>query len=188
VELMAFNVRKAAQVAAFLIQERGGTADIIEVVKLAYLADRRFMELYDLPILYDDFYSMEHGPVDSVTYNYLKGEARNERHIWNYYLKDREKNTIALTHDLSLDDFDELSNAEIYVLKEISEQFARYRRFELVDYVHKHCPEWEDVGPGTSQYLPYDRVFQALEKENSEGLSERVVELRHLQGALARAR
>lgn len=48
---MSFNVRKAAQVIAFLARERGGSINYITVVKLAYLADRRFLELYDLPIL-----------------------------------------------------------------------------------------------------------------------------------------
>jgi hypothetical protein len=62
-------------------REAGGSIDLITAVKMAYLADRRFMELRDLPILNDDRVSMEHGPVDSETYNYIRGEGGASRYM-----------------------------------------------------------------------------------------------------------
>lgn len=86
---MAFKVRKAAQVVAFFARERDGSIDVIDAVKLAYLADREFMDQYGLTILNDDFYAMEQGPVGSMTYDLIKGKGLpEERAEWNVYLSD----------------------------------------------------------------------------------------------------
>jgi uncharacterized phage-associated protein len=183
---MAFNVRKAAQAVALLVQKQGDNADHIKTMKLVYLADRRFLELYDLPILNDDFCSMEHGPVDSETYDYVKGNGK-DRQTWQKYIKARQGNIVRLAHKFGDDDFDELSRAEISVLNEIFERFKDLKPFELVDYVHKNCAEWEDVGK-TSKYLPYERVFNALGKKNSNQLTDYVYEIRNLNAAHADAR
>jgi uncharacterized phage-associated protein len=135
--IVAFNVPKAAQVIGYLARERGGSIDFITVVELAYLSDRRALELYDLPILNDEFVSMEHGPVDSATYNYLKGRGRRDADTWNSYVKTiAEKNEVILVRDLSEDDFNELSDAEAKILSEIAAKYKGMRPFELVDFVH----------------------------------------------------
>lgn len=185
---MAFNVRKAAQVIAYLARERGGSINFITVVKLAYLSDRRALELYDLPILNDEFVSMEHGPVDSATYNYLKGRGGRDADTWNSYVKTvADKNEVILARDLSEDDFDELSDAEAKILNEIAAKYKGMRPFELVDFVHKNCAEWENVGQ-TSKPLSYERVFTALGKKNIQALSDHIAEYRNLSDAVAAAR
>jgi uncharacterized phage-associated protein len=181
---MAINVRKAAQVVAFLIKERGGKTDIIDAVKLAYLADRNFMKLYDVPILNDDFYSMEHGPVDSTTYDYIKGGGR-EREIWERYIS-RTENDLTLSPRALEDNFNQLSEAELEVLAATRKEFAGVKSFKLVEWIHKNCEEWENPGK-TSIHLSYERVFRALGKRNSEELAERINEIRNLEEALAKA-
>jgi uncharacterized phage-associated protein len=69
---VGFNPRKAAQAVAFLIRGRGGRTDIMDIIKLVYLSDREFLARYDRPILFDDFFCLDHGPVDSVTYDAIK--------------------------------------------------------------------------------------------------------------------
>jgi uncharacterized phage-associated protein len=185
---VAFNVRKAAQVIAYLARERGGSINFITVVKLAYLSDRRALELYDLPILNDEFVSMEHGPVNSTTYNYLKGRGRRDADIWSSYVETiSEINEVTLVRDRVEDDFDELSDAEAKILKEVAAKYKGMRPFELVDYVHKNCAEWENVGQ-TSKPLPYERVFSALGKKNIEALSDHITEYRNLSDAVNVAR
>ena len=184
---MGFNVKKAAQVIAFLARERGGAINFITVVKLAYLADRRFLDLHDLPILNDDFVSMEHGPVNSTTYNYLKGEGRDQK-IWDSYVKTVKKDkTVKLARELRDEDFDELSRAETRVLAETSKRYEGLQPFDLVDLVHKTCAEWEDVGK-TSRPLSYERVFNALGRKNSNDLADHVNELRYLEHSFAKAK
>src|SRR6266480_1606796 len=46
-----FNVRKAAQMAAFFAKQEGGTINVLKLVKLVYLANRAAMEKYDFPLV-----------------------------------------------------------------------------------------------------------------------------------------
>jgi uncharacterized phage-associated protein len=188
---VAFNVRKAAQVVAFLTRERGGSINYISAVKLAYLADRRFLELYDLPILNDELVSMEHGPVDSQTYDFIKGKGPGHlRRVWERYVQTKKKeNLVVLARNLKDDDFSELSEAEVKTLKHVLKEFERYKDdpWALVDWIHKNCKEWENVGR-TSKYLPYERVFNAIGKKNANELTDRVFEFKNLQEAHSEAR
>ena len=72
---VGYDVRKAAQVVAFLIRQQGGTADMIKTIKLAYLADRQFLDRYGRPILNDDLYCLDHGPIGSTTLNYIQRQC-----------------------------------------------------------------------------------------------------------------
>jgi hypothetical protein len=164
---VGYSVRKAAQVIAFLLCEQGGTADLIKTVKLAYLADRRFLDLYGRPILNDDLYCLDHGPIDSTTLDYIKGNISSgqNRALWGEYVSPVDP----ITHQLSVtkDDiyFGELSEAEEQVLRGVAEQFNGMKPFELVDWIHERCREW--VNPrGTSTYLSYAEVFKALGKDH----------------------
>ena len=49
--LPGYDVRKAAQVAAFFAIKAGGKINKLRLVKLIYLADRQFMIRYDEPML-----------------------------------------------------------------------------------------------------------------------------------------
>jgi uncharacterized phage-associated protein len=182
---VGYNVRKAAQALSLLVREQGDNADHIKTVKIIYLADRRFMELYDLPILNDDFVSMEHGPVPSRTYNFMRGIGNQEAlKAWGQYIKPRQGNTVRLAAKVEDSGLSELSRAEIRVLKETVEKYKKYAPFDLVEYVHKNCREWQDVGK-TSLPLPYERVFNALGKKNSNALTDRVYEYANMEAATA---
>lgn len=165
---IGYNVRKAAQVIAFLVKEQGGDADMIKTVKLAYMSDRRFLELYDQPILNDDLFCLDHGPIDSTTLNYIKGTAGNEedRKTWSKYLTPVDPKT----HNFSANSeiyFDELNGAEEEILKATVEQFKSMKPFELVDWIHENCREWSNPR-GTSTVLSYADVFKALGKNDPD--------------------
>jgi uncharacterized phage-associated protein len=184
---MKFDVERAAQATAFLALERGGKIDLITSVKLLYLADRLFMERYDLPLLHDSLVSMEHGPVDSNAYDYIKGAGGN-RDLWEKYVNTiKKKNLVYLTRKMTVDDLDQLSKADRVVLKEVADAYKNLEPFELVNLVHKLCTEWEDVGTG-SKPLSYERVFNALGKKNSNELADRVNEFSDLEEALVEAK
>ena len=142
---VGFNVRKAAQVVAFLVAEQGGSADMIKTVKLAYLSDRKFLELYDRPILNDDLFCLDHGPIDSATLDLIKGNySDDDLKVWYKYLTPVDPKTFqfsAARKDLY---FDELSGAEEDVLKEIVSEFRAFKPFELVDWIHANCREWSN--------------------------------------------
>lgn len=141
------------------------------------MADRRFLELYDIPILNDEFYCLDNGPVDSLTYDYVKGQGL-QRSEWEEYIKGRQDNVVRLAKPANRLSLDELSIAEEKVLRYITKKFKRLRSFELVDYVHQTCKEWKHPGGG-STCLTYDDVFKALGKDNIPRRVRHIQEMRN---------
>lgn len=182
-----YNVRKAAQVTAFFTKKQGGTIEVLKLAKLLYLADREFMSLYDFPILFDYLVSMPHGPVTSMTLNYINGMEENRDH-WNDFVVGRERNTVGLVRqDISFDELDELSDAEAHVLDTVWDKFGHMSAWDIRNYTHKHCPEWEDP-QGSSSPIPYERVLKFLGKEDSTEIANEIDSLRSLDKSLAYAR
>jgi len=185
---MGFNVRKAAQVVAFFTRERGGSLDVIDAVKLAYLGDRRSMALYDTPILADEFYSMPQGPVGSTTYDLIKGSRTNQQTaIWQRYIKGPKELKLTLTREFSDGDFGELSAADLEILYWVAQKFRKLTLFKLADYLHDNCPEWTDPHGG-SALIPYRKIFEALGKKNGVELERRIIEFKNLKAAIEEAK
>src|SRR5580698_1534445 len=136
---VGYDVRKAAQVVAFLIQEQGGSADMIKTVKLAYLSDRRFLDLFGRPILNDDLYCLDHGPIDSTTLDYIKGNITDgkKKSIWAEYVSpvDSKTHQFSVANDSIY--FGELNEAEEKVLKETATKFKDVKPFDLVEWIHQ---------------------------------------------------
>jgi uncharacterized phage-associated protein len=180
--MSAYNPRKAAQVIAYLVRGRGGRTDIIDAIKLAYLSDREFMDRYDRPILFDELYCLDHGPVDSQTYDSIKAEGRLSK-PWSDYIFPRRGHEIAVSRVLSGDDFDELSEAEERVMDEVLDEHRHRRSFKLVDWIHENCREWSNPR-GTSMYLPYFEVWKALGRPNVEEMESHINELKGIAHSL----
>ena len=181
-----YNVRKAAQVTAFFAKKQGGSIEVLKLAKLLYLADREFMARYDFPILFDHLVSMPHGPVTSLTLSYING-LEPERDQWDDYVVGRERNTIGIARQsLSFEELDELSDAEVHVLDTTWDQFGHMTSWQLRNYTHEHCKEWEDPH-GSSNPIPYERVLKFLGKENGADIAEEIDSLRSLDKSLAHA-
>ncbi|WP_077529483.1 Panacea domain-containing protein [Vreelandella utahensis] len=160
-----FDERKAAQVAAYLLQKRGGTMSHLKLMKLLYLCEREAMDRYERPITYDHFVSMPHGPVLSQTYEYMSGQTRSdEQQGWESWIADIQDHRVKLRKKVSRDDLGLVSDAEISVLDDVYEKFGRWNRWELRDYTHYQCQEWQDPH-GSSQPIPYKRVLEALGRD-----------------------
>ena len=172
-----FNVKKAAQVAAFFALKQGGQIHVLKLTKLVYLSDCEFMDRYDIPITGDKLVSMDHGPVNSVTYNYINGTA--ESGDWDAFMADGARHMVALSRNLTVNDLDELSDAEIRVMEEVWARFGHMDRFEIRDWTHLNCPEWDNPH-GSSTPIKYSHVFKFLGKQNSEELEDRVFAERRL--------
>ena len=173
-----YNIRKAAHVSAFFAQKNGGYINVLRLTKLVYLADREFMRLYDCPILFDQLVSMPHGPVNSLTLNYVNGLLQDAE--WDKILRGRDGYDIALRAPINInDDLDELSDAEIDVLEAIWQEHHWRNKYQLRDYTHDNCPEWEDP-QGSSNPIPYSRVFKFLGKQNGDMLADAIAAEREL--------
>jgi uncharacterized phage-associated protein len=178
-----YNVRKAAHVAAYFAIKAGMTINVLKLTKLVYLADRRFLEQYDEPILFDQLVSMEHGPVDSTVYDLTKGELQSSD--WDAVLTDRAGHEVGLRTPLTIDDLDQLSDAEIAVLDETWQRFGRMNQWQIRDYTHDHLREWIDPNK-SSIPIPYSRLFHVLGRENSDELAGRIVHLIAIEEDIAK--
>lgn len=180
-----FNARKAAQVVAYFAKAQGGSINVLKLVKLVYLADRAFLAKYDATITNDRFVSMDHGPVNSATLDHIDGCQVDD--AWEAIVTDRAGHQVGLTNpEISFDDLDELSEAEVEVLEETWGKFGGMTKYQVRDYTHKNCPEWEHPH-GSSNPIPFERVLKFLGKENSPLLATRIESERALDALFASA-
>jgi len=167
-----FDARKAAQVTAFFADKAGGKINILRVTKLVYLADRLSMDRRECSITGDNFVSMPFGPVNSNTYNYMKGKANNRINDWREFIGAERFHNLPLTKQIEIHDLDELSRAEIKILEETWTSYKDVTdQFELAEFTHKYCPEWRDPS-GSSIPIDFATVYKKLDKVDPTELAE----------------
>lgn len=162
-----YNPRKAAQTVAFFAIKTGVSAiNVLKVMKLVYLADRESIARYGFPILDERRVSMRNGPVNSITYDYIKGEVPPEYDCgWGDYVADRAGHDVGLTRaDITIDELDELSDAEIETLEAVWSKFGGMDQWSLVRYTHdaENVPEWNDPKGFGSRTIPLDSLMAAV--------------------------
>jgi uncharacterized phage-associated protein len=177
----SFDARRAGQIAAFFTNRQGGLINVVKLVKLIYLADRQHMALYEEPMFMDNFVSMRLGPVNSGAYECVNSGCEG----WDEFISDRADHDVGLARpSMGDDDLDELSDADFDILNKIWDEFGHMSQWDLVDYTHKNCPEWEDPG-NSSVPIPYSRIFKFLKKEKAEKLEKNIQDQRRLDRALS---
>lgn len=167
---MAFNERKTAQMAAFFLHQGGGRLEVLKLMKLLYLADRKAMDWYETPISGDRMVSMPHGPVLSTTLDLMNGGRSSVGDGWQHWVADRASYQVALQQqhmEQGAPYLGALSEAELEVLSDVWKEFGALGKFELVDYTHDHCNEWKDPC-GSSRPISYAEVFTALGRNGEE--------------------
>jgi uncharacterized phage-associated protein len=174
-----FDVRKAAQVAAFFAYRAGGKINIVKLMKLMYLADRQSLDERDFSITGDNYASMKLGPMLEHTYDLAKGKAVNRRKEWDELIAPRRGNLIPLAREFAEEDTEELSRADLRILEEVWSKFKDMDQWELADWAHKFCPEWRDPGQ-SSIPIAYGTIGKRLGKEDPTALEEQLSEDRRL--------
>lgn len=161
-----YNERKVAQMPAYLLVEGGKTMPHLKLLKLLYLADRKSMELHGFPISGDCIVAMPHGPVLSMTLNLIDGDVESCENGWESWVSDKANHEVSLKRAVSSDALDELSMAGKSALEAVWNTFGHMDKWEIRDYTHNHCPEWQDPN-GSSRTIPYETVFRALGKPDN---------------------
>jgi len=149
----AFNERKTAEAAAHLLNMAGGSMELLVLLKLLYLADRRTLIERGMPITGDRMVAMKKGPVLARVYDATKGKYV-AMPSWGEFVSnpqegDPNKRLRLLSEPPAQG---RLSNYEIEVLREIHRQYGHEDKWDLSDLTHK-LPEYRD--PGDS-HLPID--------------------------------
>ena len=162
-----FNERKVAQMAAFFLQQAGGTLNILKLMKLLYLSEREAMNRYGEPLSYDAMVSMPHGPVLSMTYECMNGYGSEDPEGWDGWVSDKENHAVSLRREnTAITDLDELSDADIEVLQSVWDSFGHMTKWQVRNYTHTYCSEWKDPN-GSSYPIEYKDVFIALGKDQT---------------------
>jgi uncharacterized phage-associated protein len=159
-----FNEKKAAQVAAFFLIQSKTPLEILKLMKLMYLAERGSFASYGEGMVGDRLVSMPHGPVLSITHNFMNGELTSSADGWDTWIADRAVRMLTLSDAKAraqLDDLLELSDADIQMLETTWQQFGRMTAWQLREYTHDHCPEWQDPDGSMIPMKPED-LFNAL--------------------------
>ena len=173
-----FNERKAAQVAAWFLRRSGRRMAHLKLMKLMYLADREALNEFGFPITGDRAVSMDNGPVLSRTLNLINGLVESGEDGWEAWISDRENHEVALRDRAgAAEALDEISKAELDVLENMWKQFGHMSKWQIRDYTHDHCPEWQDP-QGSSVPIPFERIFTALGRSKDEAaqLAEGIAE------------
>lgn len=153
-----FNEKKATQIAVLLLRKQGGRMDILDLMKLIYVVDRRALLKWHWPLTGDRYAALERGMILSKTYDLAKGESVNPT-FWGGYISPPKSYVLSVINDPGTD---ELSQDELALIEEICDECKNMSRNEMIENLHHlKFPEWEN--PGKSSYtVPYERVL-ALE-------------------------
>lgn len=154
-----FKERKAAQLAAALLDRAGGRLNVLKLTKLLYLVEREAMKRHGFQVSDDQMVSMPKGPVLSQTLDLTNGNVVSA--AWDDLIEDRESHNVRLKHAISRNDLGALSDATMAVVDAVWAEFGQMSQWELVDYTHDQCAEWEDPN-GSSLPIPARRVFMAV--------------------------
>jgi uncharacterized phage-associated protein len=135
-----FSEEKVTHMASYLLIKRRGRMSYMKLLKLLYLAEREALIKWGDSMSGDKFVSMPRGPVMSSTYDLIQGGGR----LWGNFITSEANYEVSLNEKVLEDDLDELSLSETKILDKIFEEFGAMGRWEIVDYTHYNCSEWQD--------------------------------------------
>lgn len=174
-----FDEKKTTQLAALLLTQRSGAKRMhyIKLIKLLYLIDREALLRWGRPITYDNYVSMDKGPVLSRTLDLVTEEPMpGQESYWLKYISEPSNYEVELKRDPGQK---ELSDAEIELAKKVIEKFGKMDRWQLIDFVMHQLPEWEDPH-GSAIPIEYKDILRAGGKTPQE-MTAILDELEYLQ-------
>jgi uncharacterized phage-associated protein len=179
--LVGFRTRKAAQICAYLALKSDGIIEKLKLIKLVYLSERAFLGNYRTPMLFDELYSLPHGPICSSTLNGINGAVDEE--VWSDYIA-RNGNLVVALKKFDRDSLDEVSDVEIECLDEIWARLGQMTSSQLRNFSHKNCAEYTEIETGRIP-ITYGEVMSALGDERPEVVEEEIQELRRAESVFS---
>jgi len=171
---LRFNEAKATQAAGLLLTLRGGTMSYLKLIKLLYLADREALLRWERPITTDRWVSRDNGPVVSRIYGLIREEpAPGEPGEWARHIQASDGDRYDVRLVAPVED-DELSPAEVKLLRQIYALHGRKNRWDLVRYCHE-LPEWRNPN-GSSIPIEVEDILRGENRPEAE-IAEVVAEL-----------
>lgn len=155
-----FNEKKVLQIISYLLSLNNGKMSKLKLIKELYLIDRMSIDEDNVSLSGDDFFSLPHGPVLSLTLNIINDIPDN---TWVEYLEIKDKRTIYL-----IKEFDEgrLSKRDKYFIETVSNKYKNYSAAKLRNFSHT-LPEWNDP-KGSNRKIRFADIMKALGKSDDE--------------------
>ena len=133
--------------------------DIVSLLKILYLSDRKCLIRRGRPIIGDRMVSMPHGPVLSRIYDQVKvGTEEGQDQAWSEYLCERQEHKVSLRQENP--STDELSEYERGILAEEHEQYKNFSFAQLKKLTHD-LPEYHDPDGSSLPIDPTDILREA---------------------------
>ena len=180
-----FRIGKATEAACLFLGRGGGRMNIMKLVKLLYLLDRRSLDRRNIPVIGGGYLSMRNGPVtseilDHINAGRLMGETDRR---WEQCITDRRD------HDVTLEQMpqrEHLADAEVTLLDELWAEHGGKDQWQLVEWCHAHCKEWTPVTNGCAP-IAIEQVGMALGKSAAQvnRLRQEAIELNQLDEIFA---
>lgn len=161
-----FDIRKAIAAAGVICQRKGGSFDMLKLIKAIYLADKWALLEWHRPITGDSFYSLENGPIVSRIYDLIRGRVVGpEMDAWYAVFHPRFGDTVSVKGEVNLKP---LSRREKAMLERAAAFVDGMTIGELIDYMHS-LPEWKAPGKSSIRIEPKSLFYH-------ENLGEEAVE------------
>lgn len=165
-----FDARRGAEAASRFAELAGGTIELVRLVKMLYLAERRSLERFHHPMFGDSYVSMEHGPVVSHAYNLLKDdpaavprEKPSAVELWGLHFV-RDGYRIRLQHRVPPS---ALSRADLQVIQEVHEEWSGTGTWDMVKKLHSTLEEWQDPGKSSTP-ISVENLCAALHLKDAD--------------------
>lgn len=162
-----FKPGKILQVIGYLLKLSDGKMKLLKLMKELYLIDRLSLSETNTSVSGDQFFSMDHGPVLSFTYNLINDARNDSDSFWSRYLKvDKKKiyeSYVVLKEEL---DTSFLSKRDKKYIEKVYNDFKSYSAEEIEEYTH-NLSEWKNPN-GSSIKIRYQDVMRVLGRSEDE--------------------
>ena len=160
-----FRPGAAAELAGFFLQQIGGETDWLTILKLLYYTEKRALERYEWPIIFDRMYCFPQGPVPETVYRLLKEEVSYPE--WSEVIESKRPHTVRLRIPPTTK---HLSQVQLDIAREVFKENEGKSGLRMSAESHS-LEEWTDP-QGSSNPLSYATLLMVLGK--SEGESQRI--------------
>lgn len=149
-----------------MLYKANGKLEVLKLMKLLYLAERESFLRFGESLTGDALVSMPHGPVLSMTLDFINGGHESIPNGWATWITDREDRMLALRDPSMLrtpeQDLLALSDSDLEVLEFVWGKYGHYSAWDLRNMTHNGlCPEWEDPH-GSSRPIPIKKLLSVL--------------------------
>ncbi len=147
--------------AGWFLHKAGGTMSHLKLMKLLYIAERTSVKdnCYH-PVLGDDLYSTDNGPILGHTYDYMKKRG-TKKNGWSKWVSQIREGTVSLVRPYNPKDLDLLSEATLQVLAKVWSECGHMGSQEVVKYT-LDFPECGKHQPRSSEKIKYEDLLYAL--------------------------